>query len=145
LRLTDYTDYAIRLLMHLGAHPGKTMTTGQIAAAHGISHHHLTKIVHQLGQNGILSTTRGRSGGIRLAMAPEQIMLGSVIRMTEPDFAMVECFSGAEQRCVFAGHCRLKCLLAEATLAYLARLDPVPLSALLQPPRQRSRLVGAAP
>lgn len=133
MRLTDFTDYALRVLMHLGAHPGKTITIREIAAAHGISHNHLSKIVYHLGLHGVLTTLRGRCGGIQLARQPEQIMLGDVIRMTEPDFQMVECFSEHDSSCVLAGRCRLKCLLAEATGAYLERLDKVPLSALLVP------------
>jgi Rrf2 family transcriptional regulator, nitric oxide-sensitive transcriptional repressor len=131
MRLTDYTDYALRLLMYLGVHPGQIITVREIATRHGISHNHLTKIVHQLGVNGVLNTLRGRCGGICLARPPEQIMLGSVIRMTEPDFDMVDCFSNAHSTCALAGRCKLKGLLAEATGAYLARLDTVPLSALL--------------
>ncbi|UUZ51858.1 Rrf2 family transcriptional regulator [Massilia sp. B-10] len=92
----------------------------------------MTKIVHQLGQLGVLTNLRGRSGGIRLARPPEQIMLGAVIRMTEPDFQMVECFS-QDNTCALSGRCRLKGLLSEATGAYLARLDEVPLSTLLAP------------
>jgi Rrf2 family nitric oxide-sensitive transcriptional repressor len=140
MRLTDYTDYALRVLMHLGVHPGELITTRQIATAHGISHNHLTKIVHQLGQSGVLATSRGRTGGIRLAMAPDQIMLGTVIRLTEPDFTMVECFAPSANTCILSAHCRLRCLLADATEAYLGRLDKVPLSALLVAPgRARAR------
>ena len=134
MRLTDYTDYALRLLMHLGGNPGKLITVREIADIHGISRNHLTKIAHQLGVLGVLRTLRGRAGGIQLARPPEQIMLGSVIRMTEPDFQMVECFSATQSSCVLAGHCRLKGLLAEATDAFLARLDHVPLSTLLGKP-----------
>lgn len=134
MRLTDYTDYALRLLMHLGGNPGKLITVREIADVHGISRNHLTKIAHQLGVLGVLRTLRGRAGGIQLARPPEQIMLGSVIRMTEPDFQMVECFSATQSSCVLAGHCRLKGLLAEATDAFLARLDHVPLSTLLGTP-----------
>ena len=134
MRLTDYTDYALRLLMHLGVHPGKIITIREIAAIHGISHNHLTKIAHQLGVLGVLNTLRGRAGGIQLARPAEQIMLGSVIRMTEPDFDMVDCFSDADTTCVLAGRCKLKSLLAEATAAFLHRLDQVPLSALLGAP-----------
>ncbi|WP_426212128.1 RrF2 family transcriptional regulator [Massilia sp. TWP1-3-3] len=131
MRLTDYTDYALRLLMHLGGHPGKLITVREIAGIHGISRNHLTKIAHQLGALGVLRTLRGRAGGIQLARPPEQIMLGSVIRMTEPDFQMVDCFSAAPSNCLLAGRCVLKGLLAEATAAFLERLDRVPLSALL--------------
>jgi len=134
MRLTDYTDYALRLLMHLGVHPGKIITVREIAAIHRISHNHLTKIAHQLGVLGILDTLRGRAGGIRLARPAEQIMLGAVIRMTEPDFQMVDCFSEADSTCVLAGRCKLNRLLAEATDAYLNLLDKVPLSALLTMP-----------
>lgn len=134
MRLTDYTDYALRLLMHLGVHPGKIITIREIAAIHGISHNHLTKIVHQLGVLGVLNTLRGRAGGIQLARPAEHIMLGAVIRMTEPDFDMVDCFSNADSTCVLAGRCKLKSLLAEATAAFLQRLDQVPLSALLGAP-----------
>lgn len=134
MRLTDYTDYALRVLMHLGAHPGRTVTIREIATEHGISHNHLSKVVYHLGQIGILTTLRGRAGGIQLARAPGQIMLGSVIRATEPDFLMVECFSEQDNTCVLAGRCKLKHLLAEATGAYLERLDHVPLSALLAVP-----------
>lgn len=133
MHLTDCTDYALRVLMHLGSNPDRIVTIREIAAAHGISHNHLSKIVSHLGVHGILNTLRGRSGGIRLALPPEQIMLGSVIRLTEPDFQMVECFSERENSCVMAGRCKLKCLLAEATGAYLERLDRIPLSALLDP------------
>lgn len=134
MRLTDYTDYALRLLMHLGGHPGQILTVREIAAAHGISHNHLTKIVHQLGVLGILSTLRGRAGGIQLARPADQIMLGAVIRMTEPDFRMVECFSDTDSTCVLAGRCKLKGILADATAAFLQQLDLVPLSALLGSP-----------
>lgn len=131
MRLTDYTDYALRLLMHLGSHPGQTITIREIAVVHGISHNHLSKIVYHLGLLGILTTLRGRAGGIRLAQAPAQIMLGTVIRATEPDFQMVECFSEQDNTCVLAGRCKLKRLLADATSAFLERLDRVPLSVLL--------------
>jgi Rrf2 family nitric oxide-sensitive transcriptional repressor len=131
MRLTDYTDYALRLLMHLGVNPGKIITVREIADIHRISYNHLCKIAHQLGIHGVLTTLRGRAGGIQLARPPEQIMLGAVIRMTEPDFKMVDCFSEAASSCVLAGRCRLKGFLAEATAAFLARLDQVPLSALL--------------
>ena len=131
MRLTDYTDYALRVLMHLGSYPGKTITIREIATVHGISHNHLSKIVNHLGLLGILNTLRGRAGGIQLALPPEQIMLGAVIRLTEPDFKMVECFSERDNTCVLAGRCKLKRLLADATGAYLEKLDHVPLSALL--------------
>lgn len=132
MRLTAYTDYALRILMHLGAHPGQVITSREISRVHGISHNHLTKIVHQLGQLDVLCNLRGRAGGIRLARPPEQIMLGAVIRMTEPECHQLEC-AAQDNTCVVDGRCKLNDLLSEATRAYFARLDAVPLSALLSP------------
>lgn len=136
MRLTDYTDYALRVLMHLGTRPGRTITIREIAAANGISHNHLSKIVHHLGLLGILTTLRGRAGGIRLARPPAQIMLGAVIRLIEPDFQMAECFSNYDNTGVLAGHGKLKQLLSKATSAFLERLDQVPLSAILSVPHR---------
>ena len=133
MRLTDYTDYALRVLMYLGTHPGRIVTTREIATAHGISKNHLTKIVHQLGASGLIETCRGRTGGIRLARAPERISLGTVVRLTEPDFDMVECFSPRANTCTLSALCSLKRILAQATGDYLARLDRSTLASLLPP------------
>ena len=145
MRLTDYTDYAIRVLMHLGSHPGKTITIGQIAVVHGISHNHLSKIVTHLGTVGILRTLRGRTGGIQLAQAPETIMLGAVVRVTEPNFQDVPCLFERDKSCVRSGRCGLKGLLSEALGAYLALLDLVPLSALLAPCASPTLATNARP
>jgi len=134
MRLTDHTDYALRLLMYLAANPERNVTIREVAAVHGISHHHLTKIAHRLGQHGLLSNSRGRSGGMQLGLAPEQIMLGAVIRLTEPDFAMVECFGKQHSDCILAAHCQLKGALHDATCAWFARLDHIALSSLIVSP-----------
>jgi len=133
MRLTDHTDYALRLLMHLGAHGHRLVTTGEVAALHGISHHHLTKVVNELGHAGFVETVRGRCGGIRLARAPEAIMVGEVVRRTEPDFAVVACLGARATACPRAPGCVLKGALCRATARFLETLDGVPLSSLIDP------------
>jgi Rrf2 family nitric oxide-sensitive transcriptional repressor len=131
MRLTDYTDYALRVLMYVGAHPGRLVTIQEIADNHGISKNHLTKVVHRLGVAGLVSTMRGRTGGIRLARSAALITLGSVVRLTEPDFIMVECFDEARNTCTLSPVCVLKHALGRATSAYLQELDRMTLADVL--------------
>lgn len=131
MRLTDHTDYALRVLMYLGAHSTRLVTIQEIATGHAISKNHLTKVVHKLGVAGMVSTVRGRAGGIRLARDAAAIMVGEVVRLTEPDFMMVECFDEATNRCSLSPTCRLKHALGRATDAYLRELDGLSLAAVL--------------
>jgi Rrf2 family transcriptional regulator, nitric oxide-sensitive transcriptional repressor len=134
MRLTEHTDYALRLLMFLGTHRGRLATTREVAALHGISHHHLTKVVNQLGHAGFVETVRGRCGGIRLARAPADIMVGDVVRHTEPDFHVVACLDGRARACPLAPACVLKGALCRATACFLETLDGVALSTLIPAP-----------
>lgn len=131
MRLTDYTDYALRTLMYLGAQRERLVTIQEVATVYGISKNHLTKVVHRLGVAGLVITVRGRSGGIRLGRAPASITLGAVVRLTEPDFTMVECFDEARNGCTLSPACLLRHVLGRATSAYLQELDRVSLASVL--------------
>jgi Rrf2 family nitric oxide-sensitive transcriptional repressor len=133
MRLTDYTDYALRVLMYLGVHRERLVTIQEIATMHGISRNHLTKVVHRLATARLIATVRGRTGGLRLARDPGQIMVGDVVRLTEPDFTMVECFDERRNRCTLSPTCVLKHALGRATHAFFDELDAVSLSAVLIP------------
>ena len=95
MRLTNYSDYALRSLIYLATKPEPTLLANisDIANSYHISKSHLTKIIQQLGQLGYIDSVRGKNGGIRLAHAPKDINLGELIKKIEPDFALVECFS----------------------------------------------------
>lgn len=136
MRLTSYTDYALRTLLFLGMNRDRLVTIQDIAELHAISKNHLMKVVHQLGVTGMVDTVRGRNGGLRLKRAPADINLGAVVRNTETDFYMAECFDPQHQGCAHAAACGLKGVLAAATAAYLAVLDGVTLADML---------AGAAP
>ena len=131
MRLTTYTDYALRTLMYLAAQRDRLVTIQDIADAHGIAKNHLTKVVHQLGILGFVESLRGRKGGLRLGKEPAQINIGAVVRSTEPDFYMAECFDPQKNNCRLSSACILKDTLYQATAAYLAVLDGVTLESLM--------------
>lgn len=124
VRLTLYTDYSLRVLLYLGAKNNIELSTIQeIADAYTISKNHLMKVTHQLGLLGLIETVRGRGGGIRLAKEPSDINIGAVVRQTEEDFHIVECFDVENNLCKLSSQCRLKGVLYEALQAYLSVLD----------------------
>ena len=142
MRITQYTDYALRELLYLGAAPERLATIAEIAERYAISRSHLMKVVNQLVQDGVVVGLRGKGGGIRLAKPASEISLGALVRDLEPDLALVECFGPANQ-CVITGGCRLKGIFNEALSAFLAVLDRYTLADLLagpQPLRQLLRL-----
>lgn len=131
MRLTAYTDYTLRTLIYLGMHRDCLATIQDIAAVHGISKNHLMKVVHQLGLSGMVETVRGRNGGLRLKQEPASINIGAVVRHSETDFYMAECFDPTGSACHLAPKCALKGVLAAATTAYLKVLDGVTLADLI--------------
>jgi Rrf2 family nitric oxide-sensitive transcriptional repressor len=122
MQLTLYTDYSLRVLVYLAV-AGRSVTVSEVAERYGISRNHLVKVAHHLGKVGYVHTERGRHGGIRLARPAEAINLGQVVRDTEPNFNLVECFDMAENQCVLAPACQLKRVLVEAERAFMASLD----------------------
>lgn len=127
MRLTLHTDYALRVLMYLAVFPDRQATSEKIATAYGISHNHITKVVQTLARLGLVATLRGRKGGLRLAVKPDKISVGAVVRATEEDFDLVECFQ-AGSACVITPSCRLQGALRDALSAYLEVLDEWTLS-----------------
>jgi len=118
--------------MYLGYNRDRLVTIQDIADLHGISKNHLMKVVHQLGLSGMVETVRGRNGGIRLNKEPVEIRIGEVVRNTETDFNMAECFDREKNSCVYSPSCALKSVLSSATAAYLEVLDAVTLEDLLK-------------
>ena len=132
MRLTAYTDYTLRTLMYLGANRDRLVTIQNIAELHGISKNHLMKVVHQLVLSGMVETVRGRNGGLKLHKEPGDINIGEVVRNSETDFFMAECFDRESNTCVYAPSCALKGVLSSATAAYLDVLDGVTLADLIK-------------
>jgi Rrf2 family transcriptional regulator, nitric oxide-sensitive transcriptional repressor len=141
MRLTFSTDYALRLLMLVGLEPDRLVTIGEVADRFDISKNHLMKVAYQLGQAEYLETVRGRNGGLRLGKAPDQIVVGEVVRTMEPDFAVVEC-ENPNGYCRIAPCCTLRSAMREAVQAFLEKLDQYTLEDLLRPKSKLRRLLG---
>jgi Rrf2 family nitric oxide-sensitive transcriptional repressor len=133
MRLTNFSDYALRVLLFAAARKDTLITIEETARVYGISRAHLMKVVNQLTRSGFLKAVRGRSGGVELAMRPNKIRLSDVVRATEPDFALVECF-GSGNCCVITPRCRLRGVLTEALAAFMATLERYTLEDLLLNP-----------
>ncbi len=130
MKLTLYSDYSLRVLMYV-ARQEHRVQIDEIAKFYGISKNHLTKVVNNLATLGYIETTRGRGGGIRIKMAPEEINIGALIRKTEEHFNLVECFDRETNTCPIAGICGLQGVLGEALNAYLSVLDKYTLQDIL--------------
>lgn len=140
MRLSIFTDYNLRVLMYLGVQSDRLATIAEIAAAHEISENHLMKVVHQLGRSGYIETVRGKGGGMRLARAPKEIVLGDVIRQTEGDIVMAECFA-QKSACRIEPACRLKSILSEALSALFLVFDDYTLADLLVKPHDHLKAI----
>jgi Rrf2 family nitric oxide-sensitive transcriptional repressor len=139
MRLTVYSDYALRVLMYLAVKQGGLATIAEIAASYDISENHLMKVAHQLGVAGYVETVRGRGGGLRLARPVETIGLADVVRTTEPDMAIVSCFKPVDAPCAIRPCCVLRHALEKARDAVMAVREEYTLGDLVKP---RTRLAG---
>lgn len=146
MRLTVYTDYSLRVLMFLAIKADGLATIAEIAGTYRISKNHLMKVAHQLGVAGYVETVRGKGGGLRLAQRPRDIVLGEVVRQTEPDMTLVPCFDPTDGHCMIFRGCALRDVLGEARDAFLAVLDRCTLADLIDAPAPLRKLLslGAA-
>ena len=123
MQLSLFTDYSLRVLIYLGAHPDRLCTISETAAAYRISSNHLMKVVNRLSSDGYIETVRGKGGGMRLSRAPKMINLGDVVRHTEERFDIVECFNEKYQDCPLFPACTLRSVLTDAHRNFMATLD----------------------
>lgn len=136
MQLTLYTDYSLRVLIYLGLRRDRLATVSEIAESYGISRNHLVKVVHNLACLNFILTTRGKGGGLSLARAPELINVGDVVRHTEVNFNIVECFDADNQSCPISAVCRLQGMLGDAARSFLSVLDGYTLADVLKNERK---------
>jgi Rrf2 family nitric oxide-sensitive transcriptional repressor len=143
MRLTLFTDFALRALMRLAGDPTRSFATQEIAAEFGISRNHLAKIVRDLAGSGFITTQRGAGGGFMLARPAEAITLGEVVRALESPHALVECFREDGGSCILNPRCHLKSRLAAAREAFMRELDGTTLADCAYPARPARRPASA--
>jgi Rrf2 family nitric oxide-sensitive transcriptional repressor len=142
MRLSQASDFALRILMATGQ-TDDPQTVDKLATQLGLAKSHVMKIVAHLAKGGYLETTRGRGGGIRLAQDPEQIRLGDVVRLIEPDLGVVACLKpDGDAICAFLPRCALKGAMARAAEAFLDSLNTQSLASILAG-TQRAVMVGS--
>jgi len=125
MRLTSYSNYALRSLQLAALRAPGLTRVDEVARAHGLSKAHITKLIHELGRAGLIETVRGRGGGFRLARPADRITVGEVVRLTEGSTGLVECFTPDTNTCPLIGICHLSRKLDEAVRAFFAVLDGV--------------------
>ncbi len=136
MRLTLFTDYAIRVLLFLANEPGRLVTVGEIAKKYDVSQHHLVKVVQDLVKNGYVKSTKGRGGGMRLAVQPQEINIGEIVKKFEPEMQMIDC-----TECPLRGNCSLPKPMAEAVIAFLGVLNKYSLKDVMETSPQMARLL----
>jgi Rrf2 family nitric oxide-sensitive transcriptional repressor len=141
MKLTAFTDYSLRVLIYLAAQPGQRATIAEIATAFDVSEHHLTKVVHFLGKAGWLANVRGKGGGLALGGLPEAIGVGAVVRQTEGQAVVAECFGEEGGNCCIAPVCNLRGVLGEAVTAFYGVLDRYTLADLVSNRQQLATIL----
>jgi Rrf2 family transcriptional regulator, nitric oxide-sensitive transcriptional repressor len=135
MRLSQHSDYAFRMLIHAALRAPDLTTVNEVASDFGLSAAHLQKVAQTLAAHGFLETVRGRSGGLRLAKTPNQVRLGRVVAVTEPDFQIAPCMSPGDNHCPIYEPCLLRTALSRASDAFLEELDKWTLADLFKKKR----------
>jgi Rrf2 family nitric oxide-sensitive transcriptional repressor len=123
MQLTIFTDYGLRSLMYLAKNPEKLCSVREIADHYGISYNHLVKVVHRLSQLGYITTSKGKGGGIKLAVEPATLRLGDIVQILEPHMNIVECFDKETNSCRVVVSCLLKHMLFDAKQSFIDTLN----------------------
>ena len=134
MQLTRFSDLSLRTLMYLASReePMDAMVTARaVSTLFNVPYAHMVKVVHRLGQQGWIITTKGERGGLRLARSPESIRIGDVLRSTEPEHAVIDCFT---QPCPLRGNCLLKSALDEGYAAFFTRMNNFTLAEVASTP-----------
>lgn len=132
MRLTSFTDYSVRVLMYVAQKNGELASIREVSEVYDISRNHLMKVVHLLGKGGYLDTVRGKNGGFRLGKETKDINIGELIRYTEDDLSIVECFSSKEDKCSLINECSFSNVMQEALQAFMGAADKYTLEDLVK-------------
>ena len=140
MKVTTFTDYSLRVLIHVATAPEGRATIAEVARSYGISEHHLVKVVHLLGREGFLLNTRGRGGGLQLAIPAAQLRVGRVVRSTEGDEGPVDCST-----CAIADACKLAPVVCMAMESFYRVLDSYTLADLVANRRTLTTILHRIP
>ena len=145
MRLAKGTDYAYRILMLVAMNDERDLTVERVAVALKLSRTHCMKIIAKLSSNGFLNTTRGRGGGLELGQAPEDILMGNVVKAMESDFGFVECLcprcdDAPQPDCPLFGGCEMSRIMARSVKRFIASLNEHSLADIMARSKNASNL-----
>lgn len=132
MNLTLHSDYSLRILLYLAEHRDRQVSTREISEVYGISRNHLVRVVQTLDSHGFVKASAGRTGGVTLARDPAKINIGAVVRQTEPNFRIVECFDVEQNTCRILPVCSLRGVLHDALEGFFKVLDGYNLADLVR-------------
>lgn len=118
MQLSKFSDYAFRALMYLGHNTNKLCTVEELAEKLYTSPHHMKKVIHKLASGNYILSSKGRNGGIRLGLEPEKINLGEVLKYTEENLNIFDCFSNKDCPLLTQG-CKLRAISYEALNTFI--------------------------
>jgi Rrf2 family transcriptional regulator, nitric oxide-sensitive transcriptional repressor len=130
MRLTTRTNLALRTLMFCAVNHDRLVRKQDAASAINASENHLAQVINKLGQDGFITTQRGRHGGFHLARDASNISVGEVFRAFESGLPFIECFSDTNT-CPLKAHCVMRPHLSRAVEAFYGALDDLYLSQLV--------------
>ncbi len=145
MQLTLFSDYSVRLLLYLGLSDDGLVRVEDVVSAYGISRHYMLKVTKELTRLGYVESVRGRRGGVRLIVAPEDVVIGDVVRKTEPPGGVLDCIEDPGADCVIVGVCKLRHVFARAQSAFYEVLDEYTLADLLEEPEPLVSLLSLGP
>lgn len=146
MQLTLFTDYALRMLMYLGlSDEGRPVPIQEVSEGCDVSHHYMLKVANELTHLGLIRSTRGRGGGVQLAVDPSEVVLGELVRQTEPDRGVLDCVDNDQAACPLVASCLLRGILAEAEDEFYRVLDRYTLTDIIKRPERLSPLLGLSP
>lgn len=145
MKLTRQADYSLRVLLFLALRPDEVATVGEIASAYRVSAHHLAKVAQLLGKRGYVELLRGQSGGLKLLADPSLLRIGDVVRETEPNFELLECFNAEKNSCPLDPSCALKGVFKQAERRFLETLDQYTLADMMRRPQTLYKVLRPGP
>jgi len=131
MNLSKFSDYAFRILIYLAKNQDKLCTVEELASNLKISEHHLKKIVHKMAKTEYIISTKGRNGGLKLGMDPNEINLGKILIITEENLNTSLCFSSARHECPIDSTCKFKSILKDALTSFIDEIGKHTLQELL--------------
>lgn len=130
MKLTRFSDIGLRVLMYLAKDTGRSpITVAEVSAQFDVPHNHLVKVVGALAKLGWIDAVRGRNGGISLAMEPDQLQIGTMLRILEGDPEMVDC---EKIGCRLSEECVLRSALKVGIEAFYTAMNQYTLADIIR-------------